>query len=126
MKLRAFTFLLLFSTQAIASGVMGVLHLCSQAEAMDSCACPHGKEADAPLSWRAVDCCEVQALNADRAPATPDTVRAAGGQLPMPAVAPNWMMPVAVESLPAPVFAWHVAPPGQGPPIFLKVQSLLN
>lgn len=125
MKLRAYSFLALFAVQAVAGGVLGVVHLCSATKAMERCACPHGKKADDPHSWRAIDCCDTQALRAV-APATPDSVRLDVPLVPQPALAPAWMVPQLDDAEARPAFAWNVAPPGQGPPIYLKVQSLLN
>ncbi|GEN13442.1 hypothetical protein SAMN05443572_11729 [Myxococcus fulvus] len=131
---RILTLVLLVGWQVLASGVAGLGHYCEKqvATRATKCRChEHEKEGghkassspDGPaLSW---NCCEEPHWDL---PAPTE----AGGSSGAPfVVAPPVLLPVAwvsprpPEWVPQRSLSWWQVPPAQGPPVFLRVRTLL-
>lgn len=126
--LRIFTLALLLGWQAVASGV-GLAHDCpKQASTGTACKCPHEvKKAEnaspaGPLVRK--DCCDAL----DRDVPAPALVEASGHAFAFalpPASPPRWLALKAPEESGRLSLALRDSPPAQGPPVFLRIRSLL-
>lgn len=130
MKLRALPLLLLFATQALASGVTSVVHLCTKTARPNACRCPGKKAAEGHQLAEVVkkgDCCLVKVVRGESP--LPSTARLdAPPSEVAPAIAPvlAWLPLPEGEREPAVAVAWLPAAPAQGPPIYLQLRSFLN
>jgi hypothetical protein len=128
LALRLFTLALLLGWQAVASGV-GLSHFCpKQATTLTACDCPHTekKAEKAPHDETTLrrDCCD--ALDRDIPPPALVDVSSHASPLVVPlAPPPVW------STLQAPEDSGHLSlalwdtPHAQGPPVFLRIRSLL-
>ncbi|OJH38162.1 hypothetical protein [Cystobacter ferrugineus] len=128
LALRLFTLVLLLGWQAVASGV-GLAHFCpKQAATLTACACPHGekKAETAPHDETTLrkDCCD--ALDRDiPAPALVD-VSSHAFSLGVPQFPPPvWLTLQAPEGIGRLSISLWDTPHAQGPPVFLRIRSLL-
>jgi hypothetical protein len=128
LALRIFTLALLLGWQAVASGV-GLAHFCpKQATATSACACPHGEKKAQKASydgetWRK-DCCD--ALDRDiPAPALVDVSSHAASLAVPPTSTPVWLNLEAPQGGSQLSLALWDTPHAQGPPVFLRIRSLL-
>ncbi|AKI98723.1 hypothetical protein ATI61_106118 [Archangium gephyra] len=128
LALRIFTLALLLGWQVIASGV-GLAHYCpKQASATSACRCPHGEKKAEKAShdgkaWRK-DCCDAL----ERELPTPALVEVSGHASSLalpPASTPVWLTPRALEGGGRLSLALWDTPHAQGPPVFLRIRSLL-
>ncbi|HZA49296.1 MAG TPA: hypothetical protein VE549_01075 [Myxococcaceae bacterium] len=118
---------LVLAWQALAGGIGTLLHTCSMSAemAVAACKCRHAKgAASAADQLRRTDCCTQELVRAEIAPAVRDSVRGLE-TLSVPALAAPALAPPDASALPAQVLAWRTSPPGQGPPVFLKIRTLL-
>lgn len=129
LALRIFTLALLLGWQAVASGV-GLAHFCpKQAAKGTACTCPHdGKKAEkashADGTTLRKDCCD--ALERDvPAPALVDVSSHAAPLAVPPAPPPMWHTVTTPESGGRLSLALWDTPHAQGPPVFLRIRSLL-
>jgi hypothetical protein len=126
-NLRALPLLLLFATQALASGVTSVVHLCTKTARPNACRCPGKNPAEAPDGLKKGDCCLVKVVRGESP--LPSTARldAPPSEAPQ-ATAPvlAWLPLPEGEREPAVAVAWLPAAPAQGPPIYLQLRSFLN
>jgi hypothetical protein len=128
LALRIFTLALLLGWQAVASGV-GLAHYCpKQAATGTACTCPHGqkKAEKAPHDGTTLrkDCCD--ALDRDiPAPAFVDVSSHASPVALPSAPPPMWLAFKAPEGGARLSFALWDTPHAQGPPVFLRIRSLL-
>jgi hypothetical protein len=128
LALRIFTLALLLGWQAIASGV-GLAHFCpKQAATTSACKCPHdGKKADkASYDETALrkDCCDALERQMP-APVLVD-VSSHGSPLAVPpAPSAAWLPVNAPEGGGRLALALWDTPHAQGPPVFLRIRSLL-
>jgi hypothetical protein len=127
LALRLFTLALLLGWQAVASGV-GLAHFCpKQAAKSTVCDCPHGvkKAEKAPrdeTTWRK-DCCD--ALDREiPAPVLVD-VSSHAAPLVVPPAPPMWLTFKAPEGGGRQALALWDTPQAQGPPVYLRIRSLL-
>jgi hypothetical protein len=128
LALRIFTLALLLGWQAIASGV-GLAHYCpKQAATSTTCKCPHKekKVEKAPHDETTLrkDCCDAL----DRAPLAPAIVDVSSHTSPLaapPAPPPMGLPFKAPEGGDRPSLTLWDAPHAQGPPVFLRIRSLL-
>ncbi|QRN94356.1 hypothetical protein JRI60_35215 [Archangium violaceum] len=127
LALRIFTLALLLGWQAVASGV-GLPHFCpKQARTSTACQCPHEEKKAEKASHDETalrkDCCD--ALERD-IPA-PALVDASGHASPLavPPASPVWLTSKAPESGGRLSLALWDTPQAQGPPVFLRLRSLL-
>ncbi len=128
MALRIFTLALLLGWQAVASGV-GLAHFCpKQATTTSACKCPHEeKEAEQASHDGATlrkDCCD--ALDRDLpTPALVDVSSHASSLAVPPAPSRAWLPSKPPEGGGRLALALWDTPPAQGPPVFLRLHSLL-
>ncbi|WNG52127.1 hypothetical protein F0U60_54500 [Archangium minus] len=128
LALRIFTLALLLGWQAAASGV-GLAHFCpKKAATRTACDCPHdGKKAEKVSHDETAlrkDCCD--ALERDiPAPAVVDVSSHASPVAVPPAPPPLRLSFSAPEGGERRSFALWDTPHAQGPPVFLRVRSLL-
>ncbi len=128
LELRIFTLALLLGWQAVASGV-GLSHYCpKQAATTTACHCPHDeKEAQTASPGETTvrkDCCD--ALDRDPpAPALVDDSSHAASLAVPPAPVPMGPFFKAPEVGNRLAFALWDTPHAQGPPVFLRIRSLL-
>ncbi len=128
LALRILTLALLLGWQAVASGV-GLAHYCPKlASKGTACKCPHEeKEAqqashDEPSVRK--DCCDAL----DRDLPDPAFVDSSGHGSPLalpPASPPSWLALKAPEERGRLALALWDSPHAQGPPVFLRIRSLL-
>lgn len=128
LALRIFTLALLLGWQAVASGV-GLAHYCpKQATTTSACPCPHQEKKAEKAShdgetWRK-DCCDAL----ERGVPTPALVDVSSHgslfALP-PASTPVWLPPQASVGEGRLSLALWDTPHAQGPPVFLRIRSLL-
>lgn len=127
MNPRAAMLLALLATQALASGLTSVVHLCSMESKPDTCRCQHTRQAEAPVAIRKHDCCKTELVQAPAAGPSLTDLRGQGTQVALPltpAVVRFAALARPDDALPR--LAQRGAPPEHGPPIFLRVHSLLN
>ncbi|EPX55463.1 hypothetical protein D187_009074 [Cystobacter fuscus DSM 2262] len=128
LALRLFTLALLLGWQAVASGV-GLAHFCpKQAATLSACNCPHGekKVETAPRDETTLrkDCCD--ALDRDiPAPALVDVSSHVSPPGVPQSPPPVWLTVQAPEDSGRLSLALWDAPHAQGPPVFLRIRSLL-
>ena len=118
---------LVLAWQALAGGIGTLLHTCSMSAemAVAACKCRHSQRAaEDGDQLRRTDCCKEELVRAEIAPAVRDAVRAPEA-LNAPALAAPALASVDASALPSQVLAWRASPPGQGPPVFLKIRTLL-
>lgn len=128
LALRIFTLALLFGWQAIASGV-GLAHYCpKQAVTSTACKCPHEeKEAEKASHDETTvrkDCCDAL----EREMPAPVLVDSSSHASPfaLPPVPPSvWLAFKAPEGDSRLSLALWGTPHAQGPPVFLRIRSLL-
>ncbi|WNG18846.1 hypothetical protein [Cystobacter fuscus] len=128
LALRLFTLVLLLGWQAVASGV-GLAHFCpKQASTLSACHCPHGekKAETVPHDETALrkDCCDAL----DRHIPAPALVDVSSHASPLgvpPSPPPVWMTVQAPEDSGRLSLALWDTPHAQGPPVFLRIRSLL-
>lgn len=128
LALRIFTLALLLGWQAIASGV-GLAHYCpKQAATSTTCNCPHKvkKAEKAPRDETTLrkDCCDALDWKAP-APAIVDVSSHAFPLAVPPAPPPMGLTFKAPEGGGRPSLALWDMPHAQGPPVFLRIRSLL-
>jgi len=129
LALRIFTLALLLGWQAMASGLGGLAHYCpKQAGARTLCKCPHAERKtqhgshDQPTLWK--DCCDALGQPIP-APAVADRSNHTVPPALPPAPPPSWLMPTAPEGGLRAAFSLWDSPHSQGPPVFLRIRSLL-
>ena len=128
LALRIFTLALILGWQAVASGV-GLAHFCpKQAATSTACKCPHDekKAEKASHGEKTVrkDCCD--ALERDvPAPVLVDSSSHASALATPPALPPMWLALKAPEGGGRLSLALWDTPHAQGPPVFLRIRSLL-
>ncbi|MBZ4420214.1 hypothetical protein [Myxococcus sp. RHSTA-1-4] len=128
--LRIFTLALLLGWQAVAAGAGGPAHFCQkQVETRSAeCHCPHGemKAEKAPHGQPALrmDCCEEPGWEMPP-PAFADVSSHSHLVAPPPALLPRWLSIRPPEGGRLPMLARWETPPAQGPPVFLRIRSLL-
>lgn len=126
MQLRAVTLVVFVATQAVAGGLSSAVHLCSQETQPDTCRCQHAKAQTAELdAFRKLDCCKTSTVTAQALESVTADLRAQATQVAAPVALPVLFVQ-PVPPAPRQPLAWQVDAPSQGPPIFLKVQALLN
>lgn len=127
LPLRTLGMTLLLGWHVMAGGVGNLLHTCRMAAEVQasSCRCPHQqKKDDGSDQLRRADCCSEELVRADNRPAVREGARAL--EFFAAPVPPALSVALVDEtSLPAQVLAWRTGPPSQGPPLFLKVRTLL-
>jgi hypothetical protein len=120
--------LLVVGFQAAGGGLFGMLHECkmraeAQAEASE-CHCPH-KKSEQPYAGAElkIDCCEAHDL-LDGSPAIAVETHRLGIALAEPVELAHWNLPPADEGA---LTALHLRDVqfAQGPPLFLKIRTLL-
>ncbi|WNG28350.1 hypothetical protein F0U62_33340 [Cystobacter fuscus] len=128
LALRLLTLALLLGWQAVASGVW-LTHFCpKQAATLTACDCPHAEKKAEKASHDETalrkDCCD--ALDRDiPAPALVD-VSSHVSPLGVPqSPPPVWLAVQAPEDSGRLSLALWDTPPAQGPPVFLRIRSLL-
>jgi hypothetical protein len=90
-----------------------------------ACKCPHAQTASgATEQIRRADCCKEELVRSESAPAIRDSPRGADG-LGAPELSEVAIGPVDQNQLISQVLAWRTSPPAQGPPVFLKIRTLL-
>jgi len=131
LALRIFTLALLFGWQAVAIGASGPAHFCpKQAEARASeCHCPHGAVKAEPVPHGEAtlrsDCCEEPGWELPE-PAVADVSSSHSALLaatPVPLPAQPTVRPIEGGHLRS-LALWDT-PYAQGPPVFLRIRSLL-
>jgi hypothetical protein len=128
--LRIFTLALLLGWQAVAVGASGPAHFCQkQVERRSAkCHCPHGelKAAQAPHSQPTLrmDCCDEPGWKLP-APTFADTTSNSFLVAPPADLPPTWLSVSPPEGGRLPSLALWEAPRAQGPPVFLRIRSLL-
>jgi hypothetical protein len=124
--LRATLLMLVAAWSAAAGGLAGALHICQMAEARTACVCSHAPESQQAEEnrLRRAGCCELQVSFAAAVPALSESGRLAG-MLAAPALAPAFASQLPPPLAQAPRAFYGPAPPSSGPPVFLKVRSLL-
>lgn len=126
MQLRALSLVVFVATQAVAGGLSSAVHLCSQETKRDTCKCQHAQEQTAELdAFRRLDCCKTSTVTAQPLESATADFRLQATSIAAPVALPVPFLLQAPEAVPAPR-AFQVSAPSQGPPIFLKVHSLLN
>lgn len=128
LALRIFTLALLFGWQATASG-MSLAHYCpKQASTGTACKCPHEQKEAQQASYDETkvrkDCCDAL----DRDLPAPAFVDVSGHAFPLalpPAPPPMWRTFTAPEAGGHLSLARWDTPQAQGPPVFLRIRSLL-
>ena len=124
--LRTTALLLIAAWSATAGGLAGALHVCQMAEEPAECFCPHAekKQAEGEQLERA-ECCDVHASFAASAPAITDGSRLAS-LLAAPAVVnASPLAPPAPDALTQSELQLREVPWSHGPPLFLKIRTLL-
>ncbi|WP_375769224.1 hypothetical protein NR798_47405 [Archangium gephyra] len=128
LALRIFTLALLLGWQAVASGV-GLAHYCpKQAATTRNCHCPHeekeARNASPDEAMVRKDCCD--ALDRDLpAPALVDVSSHAASLAIPPAPPPMGLLFKAPEGGSRLSLALWDMPQAQGPPVFLRIRTLL-
>ncbi|QSQ27503.1 hypothetical protein JY651_22450 [Pyxidicoccus parkwayensis] len=128
--LRLFTLALLLGWQAVAIGASGPAHYCpKQIERRSThCRCPHGLEkAEQAPHARAMlrmDCCDEPGWRLP-APAFADVTSTPFVIVAPLALPPTWLDVRPPEGGPLPSLASWEAPRAQGPPVFLRIRTLL-
>jgi hypothetical protein len=126
MQLRALGLVVFVATQAVAGGVTGAVHLCRATPKQHACRCQHAKQqTDDTTAVRRLDCCETRAVEAKSVTAAAADFRTQASHVAAPPAQPVAFLALAAPAPRAPA-AWTVSPPSQGPPLFLKLRSLLN
>lgn len=128
LALRIFTLALLLGWQAVASGV-GLAHFCpKQAATTTTCHCPHGEKKAEKASYDGVTvrkhCCDAL----ERQMPAPVLVDASSPGAPLavpPASPPQGHAFKAPEGGSRLSLARWDTPLAQGPPVFLRIRSLL-
>jgi hypothetical protein len=118
---------LVLAWQVLAGGIGTLLHTCSMSAemAVATCKCGHSQRpAEDVDQLRRADCCKEELVRAEIAPALRDSVRGVE-TLSVPALPALALAPVDATALPSQVLAWRTSPPSQGPPVFLKIRTLL-
>ncbi len=124
MQLRALSLVVFVATQALAGGLSSAVHLCSLETKRDTCKCQHEQEKTAELdAFRRLDCCKTSTVTAQPLESATVDFRFQATSVAAPPVALPVPFLLQVPSAPRAV---QVNEPLQGPPIFLKVRSLLN
>lgn len=117
---------LVLGWHVLAGGMGSLLHTCSMSESTAAaCKCRHAQQsAGDDDQVRRADCCKEELVRAVVAPAVRDSSRAVevafAPSLPLHALAA-----VDATVLPSQVLAWRTSAPSQGPPVFLKIRTLL-
>jgi hypothetical protein len=112
----------------LAGGVGNLLHTCRMMSEPTSAACKCHKSqraAQGTDQLRASDCCTERLVRAETPPAIRDSTRSPADDLFGPTLLPLTLAAIDETSFPTPAFAWHIAPPSHGPPVFLKIRTLL-
>ncbi len=128
--LRIFTLALLFGWQAVAVGASGPAHFCQKQveNRSDRCHCPHGelKAEQAPHSQPTLrmDCCDEPGWELP-APAFADVSSHSFLVAPMSGLLPAWFSVRPPEGGRILSLAHWEPPRAQGPPVFLRLRSLL-
>lgn len=129
LALRTFTLALLFAWQAASAGASGPAHFCPrQVQTRSStCHCPHGLEkaaASRAETTLRMDCCDEPGW---KLPAL--VVADVSSDFPPLAVSPTplpvWLALRSIQGGPLLTLARWDTPHAQGPPVFLRIRSLL-
>ncbi|MFP2904905.1 hypothetical protein ACLESD_07590 [Pyxidicoccus sp. 3LFB2] len=130
LALRIFTLVLLLGWQAVAAGASGPAHFCQkQAEKRSAeCHCPHG-ELKAELAPHGqptlrMDCCDEPGWELPP-PTFADVSSHSFLAAPVLALLPGWLEVRPPEGGRLQSFALWDTPRAQGPPVFLRIRSLL-
>ncbi len=129
LALRIFTLALLLGWQAVATGLGGLAHFCpKQAETRTACECPHGEkkaeQAAHDQTTLRMDCCDAPGQELP-APALAGFSSHTSPLAVPPALPPMWLTRRAPEGgLHVSLALWDT-PHAQGPPVFLRIRSLL-
>ncbi len=128
--LRIFTLALLFCWQAVAVGASGPAHFCPrQVETRATeCHCPHGAEKARKASHGEatlrMDCCDEPGWELPASALADISTHSALLAAP-PAPPPAWLAPKPPEGGRLLSLALWETPHAQGPPVFLRIRSLL-
>ncbi len=124
--LRATALLLVAAWSATAGGLAGALHVCQMSEEPTECFCPHSeKKQAAEATIERGQCCDVHTSFAASVPAVTDGSRLAS-LLAAPAVVPAHLLaPPSQDALAQSALQLRDVPWSHGPPLFLKIRTLL-
>ena len=118
---------LVLGWHVLAGGIGSLLHTCSMSaeSTVTVCKCRHAKRVagDADQLRRA-DCCKEELVRAEATPAVREPSRAVGTSF-TPALPTHAFAAVDATALPSQGLAWRTSAPSQGPPVFLKIRTLL-
>lgn len=107
-----------------AAAGIGTSHWCRMSDKPISCKCPHaGEDANDKDTVSRAHCCEFRVTLTRTTPATFDSRSSSSLEL-APLVPVAVMAPPDAPSTSKPL-AWNVAPPSHGPPVYLKIRTLL-
>lgn len=128
-RLLALALLLLW--QAVASGAGGLGHYCEKQVQSQAtrCKCPHGavhsEAADQGLPVLHAHCCDAPHWDLPAPTEAGSASHAPFIQAPTLLVPAAWLASPPLLSGPQPSLARRDAPQGQGPPVFLRIRTLL-
>jgi hypothetical protein len=130
LALRIFTLALLLGWQAVAVGASGSAHVCQRQieRHSDHCKCPHGelKAAHAPDASPVLrsDCCDEPGWELP-APTFADLSGHSALFALQPALLPTWLSVRPPQTGAVHSFTVRDRPLAQGPPVFLRIRTLL-
>jgi len=128
-RLLALSLLLLWQT--VASGAAGLAHYCEKQVQTQStfCKCPHGGvDSEAAARGEPVlhaHCCDAPHWNLPSPTEAGTASHAPVVHAPLTLVPAAWLPGPPVADRPPPSFARREVPQGQGPPVFLRIRTLL-
>jgi hypothetical protein len=124
---RALGLTLVFGWHLLAGGVGSLLHTCRMRSEPSSAACkchPSKHAAARTDQLRSIHCCTETLVRAETPLAIRDSTHSVQDLLGPASPA----LPLAAmdeTAFPPQALAWRIAPPGHGPPVFLKIRALL-
>ena len=126
-SVRAIGLIAVLGWQALSGGADALLHVCrADTQKVMTCHCPKShavqKQATEQTSIRRADCCATERIPSDHSPRLAQQVRP---DLVAAPVMPGVLPALASDLDPARQIALRDVSPSQGPPVFLRIRTLL-